>query len=101
MVQNAPVERVITHHSCTTVKRPAADVVECYRTFIRALLDLTDNIVGGEVVPPPDVVRYDGDDPYLVSEAVSKALEGIDPLSVEDVSPVQTPFRSQAHRRHT
>jgi glutamate dehydrogenase len=51
------------------VKRAAADVVECYRTFIRGLLDITDNIVGGEVVPPPDVVRYDGDDPYLVVAA--------------------------------
>ena len=41
----------------------------CYRTFIRGLLDLTDNIAGGEVVPPADVVRYDGDDPYLVVAA--------------------------------
>jgi glutamate dehydrogenase len=51
------------------VKRPAADVIECYRTFIRGLLDVTDNIVAGEVVPPPNVVRYDGDDPYLVVAA--------------------------------
>lgn len=42
---------------------------ECYRTFIRALLDITDNIVGGEIVPPIDVVRYDEDDPYLVVAA--------------------------------
>src|SRR4029077_6374718 len=33
------------------------------------LLDLTDNLVAGEVVPPADVVRYDGDDPYLVVAA--------------------------------
>ena len=58
------------------VKRPPArredlpeEVVACYRTFIRGLLDLTDNIDGGEIVPPPDVVRYDGDDPYLVVAA--------------------------------
>src|SRR5439155_24901183 len=51
------------------VKRPDADGVDCYRTFIRGLLDITDNIVAGEVVPPPDVVRYDGDDPYLVVAA--------------------------------
>ena len=51
------------------VKRADADGVECYRTFIRGLLDVTDNIVGGDVVPPPDVVRYDGDDPYLVVAA--------------------------------
>ena len=33
------------------------------------MLDVTDNIVAGEVVPPPDVVRHDGDDPYLVVAA--------------------------------
>ena len=43
--------------------------VECYRTFIRGLLDVTDNIVGGRIVPPHDVVRRDGDDPYLVVAA--------------------------------
>jgi len=42
---------------------------ECYKTFIRALLDLTDNIIAGEVIPPVDVVRYDEDDPYLVVAA--------------------------------
>ncbi|PCI62514.1 MAG: NAD-glutamate dehydrogenase [Gammaproteobacteria bacterium] len=41
----------------------------CYRTFIRGLLDITDNIVGGEVVYPNDVVRLDEDDPYLVVAA--------------------------------
>ena len=42
---------------------------ECYRTFIRALLDITDNIVNGEIVPPVDVVRLDDDDTYLVVAA--------------------------------
>ncbi|MDP7592712.1 MAG: NAD-glutamate dehydrogenase [Litorilituus sp.] len=42
---------------------------ECYRTFIRALLDITDNIVNGEIVPPADVVRLDEDDAYLVVAA--------------------------------
>ncbi|MFZ0551308.1 MAG: NAD-glutamate dehydrogenase domain-containing protein, partial [Steroidobacteraceae bacterium] len=46
-----------------------AEVIACYRTFIRGLLDLTDNIVGGRVVPPPQVVRRDGDDAYLVVAA--------------------------------
>ncbi len=41
----------------------------CYRTFIRALLDVTDNVVSGRVVPPAAVVRHDGDDPYLVVAA--------------------------------
>ncbi len=40
-----------------------------YRQFIAALLDITDNLVAGEVVPPPAVVRVDGDDPYLVVAA--------------------------------
>ncbi len=43
--------------------------IACYETFIRGLLDLTDNRVGDTVVPPPEVVRYDGDDPYLVVAA--------------------------------
>ncbi|PZR82580.1 MAG: NAD-glutamate dehydrogenase, partial [Candidatus Aeolococcus gillhamiae] len=60
------------------VKRPPAggsreeqaeEVVTCYRTFISGLLDLTDNIVGDDIVHPPDTVRYDGDDPYLVVAA--------------------------------
>lgn len=42
---------------------------ECYRTFIRGLLDITDNIVDGAVVPPVNVVRLDKDDPYLVVAA--------------------------------
>ncbi|XQW86666.1 NAD-glutamate dehydrogenase [Thalassotalea piscium] len=41
----------------------------CYRTFIRGLLDITDNIVNGEIVPPANVVRHDEDDPYLVVAA--------------------------------
>lgn len=45
------------------------DVVSCYRQFISGLLDLTDNLVDGEVVPPEHVVRYDDDDPYLVVAA--------------------------------
>jgi glutamate dehydrogenase len=51
-----------------------AEAVECYKTLIRGLLDLTDNIVAEgpglrRVVPPPQVVRHDDDDPYLVVAA--------------------------------
>ena len=46
-----------------------AEVVDCYKTMMRGLLDLTDNLRGQEVVPPPDVVRRDDDDPYLVVAA--------------------------------
>ena len=40
-----------------------------YRTFIRGLLDVTDNRDGNDIVPPSDVVRHDGDDSYLVVAA--------------------------------
>ncbi|WP_037907208.1 NAD-glutamate dehydrogenase [Actinacidiphila yeochonensis] len=46
-----------------------AEGIASYRTFISGLLDITDNLVAGEVVPPPDVVRHDGDDTYLVVAA--------------------------------
>ena len=46
-----------------------SQVIACYQTFIRALLDVTDNIVSGRIVPPAQVVRRDGDDPYLVVAA--------------------------------
>jgi glutamate dehydrogenase len=46
-----------------------AEVVECYKTLMRGMLDLTDNILAGRVVPPKDVVRHDDDDPYLVVAA--------------------------------
>lgn len=45
------------------------EVINCYQTFIRGLLDITDNLVEGNVVPPPQVVRIDDDDPYLVVAA--------------------------------
>ncbi len=45
------------------------EVVECYKTFIRGMLDITDNLVDGRVVHPPQVIRHDGDDPYLVVAA--------------------------------
>ncbi|CAM9393103.1 unnamed protein product [Phaeothamnion confervicola] len=43
--------------------------IAAYKMFISGLLDLTDNLVGGEVAHPPQVVRHDGDDPYLVVAA--------------------------------
>ncbi|MGO9872953.1 MAG: NAD-glutamate dehydrogenase, partial [Acidimicrobiia bacterium] len=51
-----------------------AEVEACYRLFIAGLLDVTDNLVTGNdgssvVVPPARVVRFDGDDPYLVVAA--------------------------------
>jgi glutamate dehydrogenase len=46
-----------------------AEVIACYQIFIRGLLDLADNIIDGHVVPPPQVVRRDADDAYLVVAA--------------------------------
>jgi len=60
------------------VKRPPAggdrdaiqaEGISCYKLFINGLLDITDNIVDGKVTHPQDVVRHDGDDPYLVVAA--------------------------------
>jgi glutamate dehydrogenase len=60
----------------------AAEGIECYKILIRSLLDLTDNIVAAKasdgndggfgahtIIPPPHVVRHEGDDPYLVVAA--------------------------------
>jgi glutamate dehydrogenase len=41
----------------------------CYKQFIRGLLDITDNIIEGEIAAPLQVVRHDADDPYLVVAA--------------------------------
>jgi glutamate dehydrogenase len=54
--------------------RLGTEAVDCYKTLIRGLLDLTDNIVpeiptAHRIVPPANVVRHDGDDPYLVVAA--------------------------------
>jgi glutamate dehydrogenase len=46
-----------------------AEGIACYRLFINGLLDITDNLIEGEVVNPHDVVRHDADDPYLVVAA--------------------------------
>ena len=47
----------------------AAEGVACYKLFLAGLLDLTDNLVKGAVVPPISLVRHDADDPYLVVAA--------------------------------
>jgi glutamate dehydrogenase len=58
------------------VKRPPAEAdkmqaegVACYKIMMHGLLDLTDNYKGGKIAPPPNLVRHDGDDPYLVVAA--------------------------------
>jgi glutamate dehydrogenase len=46
-----------------------AEGIEAYKTFIRGLLDITDNLVDGGIKPPESVVRHDEDDHYLVVAA--------------------------------
>ena len=43
--------------------------IACYKMLIFGMLDITDNLSAGEVVPPAQVVRRDDDDPYLVVAA--------------------------------
>src|SRR3569833_478804 len=77
MVKNAVIVPVGAKGGFVAKKLPVTDdrdaiqaeVIHCYQSLIRGMLDLTDNWTGGEVVPPPEVVRYDGDDPYLVVAA--------------------------------
>ena len=58
------------------LKNPPAERTEIrehvraqYKTFVRGLLDLTDNLVKGEIVPPKGLIIYDEPDPYLVVAA--------------------------------
>ena len=75
MVKNAGVVPVGAKGGFV-LKRPPADPaalaeegLSCYRDFIGALLELTDNYAGSGIAPPPRTVRHDGDDPYLVVAA--------------------------------
>src|SRR6202042_2143067 len=45
------------------------EVISCYQTMMRGMLDLTDNLVSGKIVHPPQVTCIDEDDPYLVVAA--------------------------------
>ncbi|MCC7272119.1 MAG: NAD-glutamate dehydrogenase [Alphaproteobacteria bacterium] len=77
MVKNAVIVPVGSKGGFVVKQPPAsggrealqAEVIHCYRTLMQGLLDITDNLVEDKVVPPPDVVRHDGDDPYLVVAA--------------------------------
>ncbi len=61
---------VVKQHSPeATPEQVRAEGVACYQTFIRGLLDITDNLEEGRVIAPQRVVRHDGDDPYLVVAA--------------------------------
>src|SRR5205085_6743849 len=51
------------------VPKRGVAAVDAYRTFVGALLDLTDNLVAGRVVHPRGLVVHDEPDPYLVVAA--------------------------------
>jgi glutamate dehydrogenase len=59
VVKRMPLER----------EAQAAEVIACYQTLIRGLLDITDNIVDDKIVAPAMMVRHDKDDAYLVVAA--------------------------------
>lgn len=71
MVKNSVIVPVGAKGGFVLKQKPGDrdEAVECYKRFITALLDVTDNIQSGKIVPPPEVVRHDGDDPYLVVAA--------------------------------
>jgi glutamate dehydrogenase len=71
MVKNSVIVPVGAKGGFVLKQKPGDrdEAVECYKAFITALLDVTDNIHAGKIVPPVDVVRHDGDDPYLVVAA--------------------------------
>ncbi|MBM3572750.1 MAG: NAD-glutamate dehydrogenase, partial [Alphaproteobacteria bacterium] len=77
MVKNAVIVPVGSKGGFVVKRPPAeggreayqAEGIECYKTLMRGLLDITDNIKAGAIAPPRDVVRLDGDDPYLVVAA--------------------------------
>lgn len=47
----------------------SSKAIECYKNFLRGMLDITDNIVDAKVRHPKNVVRYDENDTYLVVAA--------------------------------
>src|SRR4051812_31776090 len=51
------------------IKQSGLEAVDCYSEFVHGLLELTDNLVDGAVVPPEGIVRHDADDLYLVVAA--------------------------------
>jgi glutamate dehydrogenase len=77
MVKNAVIVPVgskggfVLKRAPSTADRDAwmKEGIACYQDYLRGLLDLTDNRVGDAIVPPPQVVRHDADDPYLVVAA--------------------------------
>ncbi|HSE80036.1 MAG TPA: NAD-glutamate dehydrogenase [Alphaproteobacteria bacterium] len=78
MVKNAVIVPVGSKGGFFVKRPPPADAgreaqqaegIACYKTMMRGLLDVTDNLTPSGIAPPQDVVRHDDDDPYLVVAA--------------------------------
>jgi glutamate dehydrogenase len=78
MVKNAVIVPVGAKGGFYVKRSPAggtreqvqAEGIECYKTLIRGMLDVTDNLdAGGTIMPPAHVLRHDDDDPYIVAAA--------------------------------
>ncbi len=77
MVKNSVIVPVGSKGGFVVKRPPAAggrealleEGIACYTMYLQGLLDITDNIVKGKIVPPAQVVRHDEDDPYLVVAA--------------------------------
>ncbi|HJU57699.1 MAG TPA: NAD-glutamate dehydrogenase [Actinomycetota bacterium] len=59
----------VLKHTPTDPEALKQEGIRQYVTFIRSLLDITDNLVNGTVVHPDHVVTLDEEDPYLVVAA--------------------------------
>ncbi len=77
MVKNAVIVPVGSKGGFIVKKPPVSadrdalqkEAIACYTLYLHGLLDVTDNLVEGKIVTPENVVRHDGDDPYLVVAA--------------------------------
>ncbi|WP_445680482.1 NAD-glutamate dehydrogenase [Radicibacter daui] len=78
MVKNAVIVPVGSKGGFVVKRPPApsegrdafmAEGIACYRIFMSGLLDITDNLKAGDIIPPAHVLRRDRDDPYLVVAA--------------------------------
>ncbi len=74
-VKNAPIVPAgakgafVVKHLPRELEAAGIELRRCYRIFVRGLLAVTDNLVGGVAAHPADTVILDGDDPYLVVAA--------------------------------
>ncbi len=75
MIKNAVIVPVgskggfVVKYLPTNPEERRQEVIHSYQTMIRGMLDITDNVIKGKIIPPKDVICYDNFDPYLVVAA--------------------------------